>query len=67
MEHLCHINIYHLKVSNTFSKFNHTVNQNNKPLTLTPTSFLKETCLIHVESAKCSPSGRFMSVILAGS
>ena len=40
----CHINTYHLKVSNTFSKLNHTVNQNTKSLTLTPISFLKETC-----------------------
>ena len=37
---------YHLKVSNTFSKFNHTVNQNTKSFTLTPTSFLKETCSV---------------------
>ena len=44
MEHFFHTNIYHLKVSNTFSKFNHTVNQNTKSLTLTTTSFLKETC-----------------------
>ena len=41
MEHLCHMNTYHLKVSNTFSKFNHTVNQSTKSLTMTPTSFLK--------------------------
>ena len=33
--------IFHLKVSNTFSKFDHTVNQNTKSLTLTPTSFFK--------------------------
>ena len=44
MEHFCHTNTYHLKVSNTFSKSNHTVNQNTKSLTLTTTSFLKETC-----------------------
>ena len=44
MERFCHINAYHLKVSYTFSKFNHTVNQNTKSLTMTPTSFLKETC-----------------------
>ena len=36
MEHFCHIN--------TFPKFNHTVNQNTKSLTMTLTSFLKETC-----------------------
>ena len=24
MEHFCHTNTYHLKVCNTFSKFNHT-------------------------------------------
>ena len=46
MEHFCHTNTYHLKVSNTFSKCNRTVNQNTKSLTLTTTSFLKETCLI---------------------
>ena len=44
MEHFCHTNTYHLKVSNTFSKSNHTVNQNTKSLAMTPTSFLKETC-----------------------
>ena len=44
MEYFCHINTYHLTVSNTFSKFNHTVYQNTKWLTMTPTSFLKETC-----------------------
>ena len=45
-EHFCHMNTYHLKVDNTFSKINHTVNQNTKSLTMTPTSFLKETCYI---------------------
>ena len=45
MEHFCHINTYHLNISDTFSKFNHTVNQNTQSLTMTPTSFLKETCL----------------------
>ena len=44
MEYFCHINIYHLKVGDKFSKFNHNVNQNTESLTLTPTSFLKETC-----------------------
>ena len=33
-----------VKVSNTFSKFNRTVKQNTKSLTLATTSFLKETC-----------------------
>ena len=44
MEHFCHINTYHLKFSNTIFKIKHTVNQNTKSLTMTPTSFLKETC-----------------------
>ena len=44
MEHFCHMNTYHLKVSTTFSKIKHIVNQNTEPLTMTPTSFLKETC-----------------------
>ena len=35
-----------MKVSSTFSKFNHTVNQDTKSLTLTPTSFLRETCFL---------------------
>ena len=38
--------ILHLKVSNTFSNLNHTVNQNTKSLTLAPTFFFKETCLV---------------------
>ena len=51
MEHFSHTNTYHLKVSNTFSKFNHTVNQNTKSLTLTTTSFLKETCLCDTDQS----------------
>ena len=35
-----------------FSKFNPTVNQNTKWLTLTPTSFLKETCLPGAPSSR---------------
>ena len=36
----------HLKFSYKFSRFNHNFNQNTKSLTLLPTSFLKETCLL---------------------
>ena len=46
MEHLCHINICHLKVNHKFSKCNHDVNQNTKSLTLMPIAFLKETCFL---------------------
>ena len=54
MEQFCHTNTYHLKVSNTFSKFNHTVNQNTKSLTLTTTSFLTETFLTTTSNKKPS-------------
>ena len=47
------ISTHYLKVSNTFSKFNHTVNQNTKSLTMMPTSFLKETCFINCNHCTC--------------
>ena len=56
MEHFCHTNTYHLKVSNTFSKFNHTVNQNTGSLTLTTTSFLKETCYFDLSCENSVPN-----------
>ena len=60
--HFCHINTYHLKVSNTFSKYSHNVNQNTKSLTLTPTSFLKETCL-KIRHNDCRPNNGCQGVM----
>ena len=56
---------YHLNVSNTFSKFNNTVNQNTKSLTMTPTSFLKETFLYLALRAKsiCVPNILLWSIL----